>query len=69
MRPVSGKRMSEILERKGWILERVRGSHHAYRHPITRLRISVPVHANRDLATGTQRTIMRQAGLTDVDLS
>jgi predicted RNA binding protein YcfA (HicA-like mRNA interferase family) len=30
--------------------------------------IPVPVHGNSNLRTGTQRSIVRQAGLTDADL-
>jgi predicted RNA binding protein YcfA (HicA-like mRNA interferase family) len=67
MKAVSGKEMCRILERNGWVLTRVRGSHHRYakegRPPIT-----VPVHGNRSLKTGTQHEIMRQAGLSDADL-
>ena len=68
MKPVSGKRMCEILAAKGWVLERIRGSHHSFRHPTKRSRIAVPVHGHHDLTPGTQRSIMRQAGLTDADL-
>jgi predicted RNA binding protein YcfA (HicA-like mRNA interferase family) len=55
------------LEKGGWRLDRVNGSHHIYVHPDGR-RVSVPVHANADLKPGTQRNIMRDAGLTDADL-
>jgi len=48
---------------------RISGSHHIYSHPGPPVRsISVPVHANHDLKTGTQQKLMRQAGLTDADL-
>jgi predicted RNA binding protein YcfA (HicA-like mRNA interferase family) len=30
--------------------------------------VTVPVHANKGLKPGTQRSIMRDAGLTDADL-
>jgi predicted RNA binding protein YcfA (HicA-like mRNA interferase family) len=68
MKPVSGRRMCRILEGKGWVLIRIRGSHHAYQRPNSSRTIVVPVHANRDLKPGTQRAIMRDAGLTDDDL-
>lgn len=67
MKPVSGKRFCKILERHGWRLERIRSSHHSYSKP-GHPTLVVPVHGNRDLATGTQRDLMRQAGLTDGDL-
>jgi predicted RNA binding protein YcfA (HicA-like mRNA interferase family) len=67
VRAVSGEEMCRILERHGWALARVRGSHHCYEKegspPVT-----VPVHGNRTLKAGTQREIMRHAGLTEDDL-
>jgi predicted RNA binding protein YcfA (HicA-like mRNA interferase family) len=68
VKPVSGKRMCKVLERRGWSLDRINGSHHVYESPDHPFTISVPVHGNRDIPTGTQRTIMRLAGLTDADL-
>lgn len=37
-------------------------------HTTTARRTVVPVHDNQDLKPGTQRGIMRDAGLTDADL-
>jgi predicted RNA binding protein YcfA (HicA-like mRNA interferase family) len=65
---ISGKRMCRVLEQRGWILARIHGSHHIYRDPAGERRVTVPVHANRDLKAGTQRAIMQDAGLTDDDL-
>lgn len=67
MKPVSGKKLCKLLEHRGWELDRISGSHHIYIHPDGR-RVTVPVHANKDLKTGTQRGVMRDAGLADVDL-
>lgn len=68
MKPVSGRRMCKALERLGWRLMRITSSHHVYADADGVRVVSVPVHKNRDLATGTQRGIMRDAGLTDDDL-
>jgi predicted RNA binding protein YcfA (HicA-like mRNA interferase family) len=68
VKPVSGKRMCGILSKLGWVLIRIKGSHHAFRKPGNPNTIVVPVHANRDLKTGTQHGIMRDAGLTEDDL-
>jgi predicted RNA binding protein YcfA (HicA-like mRNA interferase family) len=67
MKPVSGKHMCRVLERYGWTLDRIKGSHHIYRRS-GYSPISVPVHGNKNLKPGTQRAIMRAAGLTDNDL-
>jgi predicted RNA binding protein YcfA (HicA-like mRNA interferase family) len=68
VKPVSGKRMCKILEARGWTFGRTKGSHFIYERGDPVESVPVPVHGNRDLKPGTQRTIMRQAGLTDADL-
>jgi predicted RNA binding protein YcfA (HicA-like mRNA interferase family) len=55
--------MIRALERAGWYLHRVRGSHHILKAPDGR-RVSVPVHGNRTLAIGTIEGIIEQAELT-----
>jgi predicted RNA binding protein YcfA (HicA-like mRNA interferase family) len=67
VKPVLGKQMCKALEAHGWALARIKSSPHLYVHEGSPLRISVPVHGNRDLPPGTQRTIMRRAGLTNDD--
>lgn len=68
MKAVSGKEMGRALERHGWQLARINGSHHIYTQPGNPVTISVPVHGNRSLKTGTQRKVMRDAGLNESDL-
>ncbi|HRK95262.1 MAG TPA: type II toxin-antitoxin system HicA family toxin [Rhodospirillales bacterium] len=52
------------LERAGFIVERVKGSHHALKHPDKpHLHVTVPFH-KRDMPRGTLRAIIKQAGLT-----
>lgn len=68
MKSVSGKRLSTIVEQKGWILQRITGSHHIYENPDTNLIISIPVHRNKDLKIGTLKALMKKAELTEEDL-
>jgi predicted RNA binding protein YcfA (HicA-like mRNA interferase family) len=68
VKPVSGKRMCRLLEARGWQLDRIKGSHHVYRHPETGRSVTVPVHGNTDLKPKTQRSIMRDADITAADL-
>lgn len=68
MKPVSGKRMGRLLEERGWQLDRIKGSHHVYRNPETGRSVTVPVHGSADLKPGTQRSIMRDAGITADEL-
>jgi predicted RNA binding protein YcfA (HicA-like mRNA interferase family) len=68
MKAVSGKDFAKILERNGWSLLRVQGSHHIYGKAGSDVRLSVPIHGNRPLKTGLLRHLMKQAGITEADL-
>ena len=46
MKSISGKKLGKILEKKGWRLVRVKGSHHRYQKE--NQSISIPIHANQD---------------------
>jgi predicted RNA binding protein YcfA (HicA-like mRNA interferase family) len=62
------RQLIRTLQRAGFVLHHVRGSHHYFRHPDKPgVLVTVPYH-NRDLKRGTLRAIMRQAGLTADDL-
>ena len=63
MRPLSGKEFCRILERHGWRLLRVRGSHHVYGKAGERARLSVPVHGSDKLKAGLQRHLLKLAGI------
>lgn len=54
--------MACILQRKGFVLDRVKGSHHIYYHPETKRRVVVPFHRS-DLPKGTATAILKQAGI------
>jgi predicted RNA binding protein YcfA (HicA-like mRNA interferase family) len=47
MKVISGKRMSQILDGKGWRLARVTVSHQIYARQGGNLRITVPIHGNQ----------------------
>jgi len=64
---VRGERVVRALERAGFKVARVAGSHHIMRHPDGR-GTTVPVHPGRDLAKGTLRNILTDAGLTIEEL-
>jgi predicted RNA binding protein YcfA (HicA-like mRNA interferase family) len=54
-----------VLQRAGFVVDRIVGSHHVLVHPRNpKLTVTVPVHAGRDLKPGTIRAIIRQAGLS-----
>jgi predicted RNA binding protein YcfA (HicA-like mRNA interferase family) len=68
MKSVSGKRFCRILEIKGWILVRIKGSHHIYRNMVTGDKISVPVHKNDDLKIGLLNALLKQSGISEAEL-
>ena len=52
----------KILEKDGWILDRIRGSHHVFRHPLKVGSVVVP-HPKKDLGVGLVAAIRKQAGV------
>ena len=68
MKSVSGKEFARLLERKGWILRAVRGSHHIYCKEGHTVRLSVPIHGNSSLKLGLQKHLMKLAGIDENDL-
>jgi predicted RNA binding protein YcfA (HicA-like mRNA interferase family) len=59
---VKSSELIKLLENSGWVLERIKGSHHQFKHPNFPLVITVP-HPRKDLKPGTLRQIMKDAGL------
>jgi predicted RNA binding protein YcfA (HicA-like mRNA interferase family) len=60
---VTPRKAIRALERCGWELDRVKGSHHVFRHPDHPHRVVVPMHA-RDLAKGTLNQIVDTSGVS-----
>lgn len=68
MKSVSGKEFTKILERQGWTLLRVQGSHHIYGKTGNDARLSVPIHGNQSLKTGLLRHLMKMSGTSESEL-
>lgn len=68
MKSISGREFAKILERKGWQLLRIQGSHYIYGKTGNVSRITVPIHGNQPLRKGLQRHLMKQANIADDDL-
>lgn len=58
----SSTEIIKMLERDGFVLDRVKGSHHIYYNPINKKRAVVP-HPKKDLPYGTAKNILKQAGI------
>lgn len=50
------------LEKAGWKLDRVSGSHHTFKHPTVAAIVTVP-HPRKDLGRGLVRQIERISGV------
>ena len=59
MRP---KELMKRLQKDGWKVVRIEGSHYIHQHPTKPGSISIPLH-NAEMATGTLNAILKAAGL------
>ena len=64
--PLTPQKIIKVLEKKGFVLDRIKGSHHIYYHPKMKRRV-VPLH-KRDLPKGTLFEILKQAGINKEEL-
>lgn len=58
----TGSRMVRFLARQGFSVLRAKGSHVRMAHPDGRI-TTVPIHARRELPTGTVLAILRDIGM------
>ena len=68
MKHVSGKRLAQVANDRGWIFISQEGSHAKYRDPLTGQSIIIPIHGNQDLRIGLQHHLMKILDITDADL-
>ncbi len=68
MKQLSGKAFARIVERHGWALLRVHGSHHIYGKPGSIVRLSIPMHGSQPLKRGLLAHLAKLAGLKESDL-
>lgn len=59
---MTSKDLMKILKKDGWYLDRVKGSHHQFKHPIKKGTVSLP-HPKKDLPIKTINSVLKQAGL------
>ncbi len=61
MKTYHSKKIIQMLKRDGWVLSRVRGSHHQFKHPDKKGLVTVQ-HPARDLSGFVVNSIFKQAG-------
>jgi predicted RNA binding protein YcfA (HicA-like mRNA interferase family) len=68
LKEVSGKAFARAVERQGWKLLRIAGSHHIYGKDGSVVRLSIPIHGNKPLKFGLLRHLMKQAEIEESDI-
>jgi predicted RNA binding protein YcfA (HicA-like mRNA interferase family) len=61
---MTGKQLKKLLEKHGWMLDRISGSHHIMIRQGKRS-IPVPIHGPADLPKGLVHGILKQAGIEE----
>ena len=56
---VSGKELVKVLEKLGFIVIRIKGSHYRMKHVDGRI-TTIPVHKNEDLPKGLMQKIIKE---------
>ena len=60
---MTGKEIMKRLKQHGWVLDRIKGSHHIFIKGSKT--IPVPVHGNKDIPIGTVKNIFRLAAIEE----
>jgi predicted RNA binding protein YcfA (HicA-like mRNA interferase family) len=63
---ISGKELITLLEKLGFVVIRIKGSHHRMKHTDGRI-TTIPVHKNESIAKGLLRKIIREDIAISVD--
>ena len=64
MNPITGLELCRKLERAGWALKRIRGSHHIYGKAGEKKLIVLPVHGDREIKPGLAARVAKDANLS-----
>lgn len=59
---MESRKVIKLLEEDGWYLVSIEGSHHQYRHPVKKGKVTVK-HPQKDIPLPTLKSIERQSGL------
>ena len=68
MKAVSVRAFAKLVERRGWQLLRINGSHHIYGKNGSVVRLTISIHGNTALKIGLPRHLMKLAEIEDKEL-
>ncbi len=58
----TSKELIKLVEADGWYLVNIAGSHHQFKHPTKKGRVTI-THPKKEIPRGTANQILKQAGL------
>ena len=61
--PLKVREIIKLIEADGWYLVTTAGSHRQFKHPMKAGRVTIAGKPSAELPPGTERSILRQAGL------
>jgi len=67
MRSMTGRELVRLVERHGWALLRISGSHHIYGKTGSIVRLSIPIHGNKPLKNGLLRHLLKNSGIPEAE--
>jgi predicted RNA binding protein YcfA (HicA-like mRNA interferase family) len=68
LKQISGKTLAKAVQKRGWLLSRVNGSHHIFVKAGRPERIVIPIHGNQPLKLGLLKSLMKIADLDESDV-
>jgi predicted RNA binding protein YcfA (HicA-like mRNA interferase family) len=68
MKSFSGRDFARLVERRGWRLLRINGSHHIYGKDAAAVRLSIPVHGNTPLKSGLLHHLAKLSEIPEDEL-
>jgi len=60
---VKVKEIIKVIEDDGWFYSRQTGSHRQFKHPVKKGTVTIAGKLSDDIAKGTEKSILKQAGL------
>jgi predicted RNA binding protein YcfA (HicA-like mRNA interferase family) len=64
LKPITGPELCQLLDRAGWKLKRIRGSHYVFTKAGERRTVTVPVHGKKEVKPGLAARIAKDASIT-----
>ena len=61
---VQGKEILRALRKAGWEVFHVRGSHHQLEHTLKKKKVTIPIHAGKDLKRKTLKSILEKVEMS-----